>query len=189
MIVRRVARTAVTTLPTRRITPYGQFVFAPMPNWLLCRTEISLGAKVVYGRLLQYAGKHAAARPRRQTLARDTGMTISALDRYIRQLKKAQLVEIERPNRRGANRYFFPRHPWMEFRDFTSPQSRESTRSCTRQSAKVTTPEDIQRKHSKENGPARFGMTARTERGGEPAPISNILAPLFASRGSPRPKT
>ena len=57
----------------RRINPHRSFVCSLVPNWLLCRKEVSHGAKLTYARLCQFAGQDGACFPSQQTIAREIG--------------------------------------------------------------------------------------------------------------------
>lgn len=87
--------------------------FAPLPNWLLSRKEISLTAKVIYARLLQYKGKKDHAYPGRQQLADECGLGVRTLERAIEELKKFDLIIVKRRGHTRSNMYTFPLHIWM----------------------------------------------------------------------------
>lgn len=97
------------------INPHRKFLMAPLPNWLLCRQEISYGAKCLYARLVQHAGQNAQCFPKEATLARELGCSKRSIARYKKQLMKYELIATTRLGKRCSNRYFFPHHEWMEF--------------------------------------------------------------------------
>lgn len=101
----------------RYINPYRLFVGAFVPNWLLERREIGSTAKLVYARLMQYAGDTGVAYPQIKTLASEIGMSQAWVEKCLRELREAGLVEAT--PRRGpsgdieGNEYRFFFHLWM----------------------------------------------------------------------------
>jgi len=96
------------------INPWKLFTGAMIPNWLLERHELSQGAKVVYARLSQYAGRKGCAYPRVQTLANSIGLAERQTQRYLAELKKHELIRVKDFSVHGAaSRYYFLSHPWM----------------------------------------------------------------------------
>jgi hypothetical protein len=102
---------------TKPINPWKLFNGAFIPNWLLARSELSLGAKVVYARLSQFAGEGGVAYPRIAVLAAAIGMSRGATDKYLRELVNLKLIM--REARRSpcgdteCNNYYFLTHKWM----------------------------------------------------------------------------
>jgi hypothetical protein len=90
------------------------FIFAPIPLWILCRTEISDAAKLVYARLLLYKGKKMYAFPCINTLAIEVQKTSRTLLRLIKELKECRLITVKSGANTGtSNRYFIVKnHPW-----------------------------------------------------------------------------
>lgn len=138
----------------RRINPYKLFVGSFVPNWLLTRTEVSQGAKLAYARLMQYAGEHGVAFPRRETISAELGISESQYDRYVKELvDKHQLIEVDQRGLGQANRYYFLRHPWI-VEAMTSP---DSAYMRTQDSADTQTPlKRISRRESVEDIPQGF---------------------------------
>ena len=100
------------------ILPYKKFLNAYVPNWLLCRKEkISPGAKLLYSLLCQHAGKNGQCYPKQETLAEELGCSKRTIARYIKELKKWELIKSTRLGKRCSNRYFMLEHEWMEFHD------------------------------------------------------------------------
>lgn len=100
---------------SRKIKPKPlNTTFAPIPNWLLSRTEISFGAKALYGRLIQFADQDGVAWPNQQTLAQELGIKDRQLRTYLQELVRFLLISIELQGMPASNRYFFFYHPWME---------------------------------------------------------------------------
>lgn len=84
-----------------------------IPNWLLCRHEVSQGGKLAYARLAQYAGKDGECFPKQETLAAELGVSGRTANDYIRELVQHKLIEKVRIGLCKANRYFFLDHPWI----------------------------------------------------------------------------
>jgi hypothetical protein len=95
-----------------------------IPLWILERSEISAGAKLIYSALSRHAGENGECFPGVARLARELGMPISfgndrapdsrAIRRYIQELVDVGLLEKEQRGLNKSNRYFFLRHEWME---------------------------------------------------------------------------
>jgi hypothetical protein len=100
----------------RRVDP-KRFTFAPVPNWLLERHELSAGAKLCYARLIQHAGHKGVAWPRQWTLGEELGTNDRQVRRWIEELEQLELIEVEREEYGGINHYFFLKHPWMDAGD------------------------------------------------------------------------
>ncbi|MBW2993926.1 helix-turn-helix domain-containing protein [Candidatus Woesearchaeota archaeon] len=93
--------------------PYKLFVGAFVPNWLLCRREISQGAKLCFAKLAQYAGKSGESYPLLETVAKDLGVSRRQVCTYIKQLEKHKLI-ISKQNGLGkSNAYEFIKHKWF----------------------------------------------------------------------------
>jgi DNA-binding transcriptional MocR family regulator len=98
----------------KRINPYKLFVGCFLPNWLVCRKEISEGAKICYARLSQYAGDKGYAFPFQDTLAEEMGVSDRQIRRRLEELVKYNLIEQEQQGLSRPNVYYFLWHPWME---------------------------------------------------------------------------
>jgi len=87
--------------------------FAPIPNWLMRRRDLSPGAKLCYARLTQFAGKDGQCFPSLSVLAEELGCSRSQVKRYIKELERANLVE--RLQRDGHSNFFsFPSEALIE---------------------------------------------------------------------------
>jgi DNA-binding transcriptional ArsR family regulator len=98
-----------------RINPYKMFHGSFIPEWLEERPikEISIGAKLIYARLTRYAGKYGDCFPKLEKISESTGVSVSQVQRYIKELKKIGLIESSRLGKKCSNRYFFLEHKWM----------------------------------------------------------------------------
>lgn len=72
--------------------PHGLFNGIFIPEALLKAKSLSLGAKVVYGRLTRYAGKSGLCYPAMGTLASEIGLEARQARRYISELEEFGLI-------------------------------------------------------------------------------------------------
>jgi DNA-binding transcriptional regulator GbsR (MarR family) len=79
--------------------------FAPIPNSILRRTDLSHGAKLCAARLIQYAGRDIKAYPRLDTLADELGMSVRAVQRFLAELESYGLIKTQRRGRGQSNMY------------------------------------------------------------------------------------
>jgi hypothetical protein len=85
-----------------------------VPDWLLWRTDVSMGAKLVYARLARYADARGVAYPTVATLAAEIGLKERQTRSLLAELKEHGLIRQELdPARRAAARYTFLTHAWM----------------------------------------------------------------------------
>ena len=96
--------------------PHKQFIGSVVPNWLMKRTDISQGAKLCFGRLAQFAGKHGFAFPGHQRLAEELGVSVATVKSYLRDLATKGLIESQRMGSANFNRYYFLHNSAVEFR-------------------------------------------------------------------------
>ncbi len=83
----------------------SKITFAPIPNKILCRTDISHGAKLCCARLIQYAGKDGQAFPKLPLLAEELGMSVRAVQRFIIELEGLELIQSKRRGKGMSNLY------------------------------------------------------------------------------------
>lgn len=110
----RYAKEVSVKAVTETIHSNQNFTFAKFPNWLMRRKELSPGAKIVYCRLLQYAGTKSYARVKQETLSLETGFSERQVRRYLVELAHFQLIETEQVGLNSANVYHLLQHIWME---------------------------------------------------------------------------
>jgi len=108
------ART-LQSCPFPLVKPGEKGLFTPVRDWLAERTELSWPAKFLYARLERYADRKIDARPSREQLARDMGVPLGTLKRYLAELHTKfdgmPLVwSFQTGN--GPARYVFTAHPW-----------------------------------------------------------------------------
>lgn len=115
---------------TVRINPYKLFVGSMVPNWLLCRREISSSAKLLYARLCQHAGEDGKAFPGGEKLAEEIGASVPTVRRLVAELKEAGLIEVKIEKYGETARYYFLDHEWISgVRSIESETSREPEKS------------------------------------------------------------
>lgn len=96
--------------------------FAPIPNSVLRRTDLSHGAKLCCGRLIQYAGKSNKAFPKLPTLAGELGMSIRAVQRFLVELESHGLIQTQRRGRGQSNAYVLDNAILIHRPAFDTPQ-------------------------------------------------------------------
>jgi len=73
------------------VTRHG---FTQVPNFILTKKDISVGAKLAYAMLLKYAWDNGACFPGQVKLAEDTGAGERSVRTYLKELEGAGLLEI-----------------------------------------------------------------------------------------------
>lgn len=112
------------------------FIFAPVPRWLLLRKDVSDGAKLIYARLIQFSGMGKNdVYPSRQTLGDEVGKSVRAIDRFIKELINHNLILVIRHGKSMNNSYQFLTHIWMK-----ESKTYDSPKVATSDSPKVATP-------------------------------------------------
>lgn len=98
------------------IDPWKMFIGAILPNWLLCRSELSFGAKCLYARLMQYKGRTGECYPKIQTLTEELGVKTRRIKELIAELEEHKLLRVDRSGNVAGkpNVYHFRPHPWID---------------------------------------------------------------------------
>ena len=76
-----------------------------VPNFILESKEISVGAKLTYAMLLKYARELDECFPGQDRLAKDMGTTRQSVNTYIKDLRKAGLITVQRRGQGRPNLY------------------------------------------------------------------------------------
>ena len=76
-----------------------------VPNFILESKEVSVGAKLTYAMLLKYARELDECFPGQDRLAEDLGTTRQSVNTYIRDLRKAGLISVQRRGQGRPNLY------------------------------------------------------------------------------------
>jgi hypothetical protein len=74
--------------------PVTRHGFTQVPNFILTKKEISVGAKLTYAMLLKYAWDNDACFPGQAKLADDMGAAERSIRTYLKELETASLLEI-----------------------------------------------------------------------------------------------
>lgn len=94
--------------------PYKLFVGSFIPNWLMCRGEVSPGAKLCFARLAQFAGADGACYPSQTRIAKELGISERNARRYIKELEGHALITCTHRGLNRPNVYQFLWHEWMD---------------------------------------------------------------------------
>ena len=87
------------------VDPIALHGFTQVPNFILRDPAISIGAKTVYSLLLSYAWHNDLCFPGQDRLAKDVGMGIASVNRFIKELEECALIEILRRGQGKTNFY------------------------------------------------------------------------------------
>jgi hypothetical protein len=79
--------------------------FTQVPNFLLTKQELSVGAKLAYAMLLKYAWGDDACFPGQVRLAQDMGAAERSVRTYLKELESSGLLEIEQRGLGKTNLY------------------------------------------------------------------------------------
>ncbi len=79
--------------------------FTQVPNFILTKDDISVGAKLAYAMLLKYAWNNDACFPGQVKLAEDMGATDRSVRTYLKELEGADLLEIKQRGLGKTNLY------------------------------------------------------------------------------------
>ena len=79
--------------------------FTQVPNFILTKKDISVGAKLAYAMLLKYAWGEKACFPGQLKLAEDMGAGERSVRTYLKELEKAGILEIEQRGLGRTNLY------------------------------------------------------------------------------------
>src|SRR5436190_15597626 len=74
--------------------PATRFGFTQVPNFILTKGDISVGAKLSYAMLLKYAWYNDGCFPGQAKLAQDMGAGERSIRTYLKELETAELLEI-----------------------------------------------------------------------------------------------
>ena len=162
--------------PARRINPWRKFIGSMVPNWLMRRPEVGQGAKLAYGRLVQFAGREGRCFPMQETLGRELGVGERMARNYIRELERFKLIESVQNGNATSNDYRFLEHPWMH----DIPADREENFPSHRQprsasSRKTTSAPTIEENQSEENQIKEHTHTQRCHPSGLPQSLEEAL--------------
>ena len=100
--------------------PYRTLIGIYIPEAVTSHHQLSMGAKIVYGRLLRYAGSNGFCYPAVRALAREVGVVSERqVQRYLRELQDFGFIGVipwfvsadgDDRKRQTSNRYLFLWH-------------------------------------------------------------------------------
>jgi hypothetical protein len=79
--------------------------FTQVPNFILTKKDISVGAKLAYAMLLKYAWDNDACFPGQVRLAEDMGAAERSVRTYLKELETVELLEIKQRGLGKTNLY------------------------------------------------------------------------------------
>jgi hypothetical protein len=85
--------------------PVTRHGFTQVPNFILTKKELSVGAKLAYAMLLKYAWDNEACFPGQVKLAEDMGAGERSVRTYLNELEGASLLEITQRGLGKTNLY------------------------------------------------------------------------------------
>jgi hypothetical protein len=85
--------------------PVTRHGFTQVPNFILTKKELSVGAKLAYAMLLKYAWDNNACFPGQVKLAEDMGAGERSVRTYLNELEGASLLEITQRGLGKTNLY------------------------------------------------------------------------------------
>ncbi len=85
--------------------PVTRLGFTQVPNFILTKKEISVGAKLAYAMLLKYAWGDDACFPGQLKLAEDMGAAERSVRTYLKELESAGILEITQRGLGKTNLY------------------------------------------------------------------------------------
>ncbi|MBM3578192.1 MAG: helix-turn-helix domain-containing protein [Alphaproteobacteria bacterium] len=85
--------------------PVALHGFTQVPNFILRDPNLSIGAKTIYSLLLSYAWHNDLCFPGQDRLAKDVGMGLASVNRFVKELEACALIEITRRGQGRTNFY------------------------------------------------------------------------------------
>jgi len=79
--------------------------FTQVPNCMINNQGLSIGAKVVYAKLLSYAWHNHLVYPGQETMAKELGAGRRSIVRFVAELERSGYLEVERRGQGLTNRY------------------------------------------------------------------------------------
>lgn len=86
--------------------PATRYGFTQVPNFILTKKDLSVGAKLAYAMLLKYAWADDACYPGQAKLADDMGAGERSVRTYLKELESASLLEITQRGLGKTNLYW-----------------------------------------------------------------------------------
>lgn len=99
--------------------------YLKVPNHIAQSKELSLGAKLCYGRLVQYIGNNQYCYPSYATLGQELGISERQAKRYVKELIEHGLINKKRRGKEQTNLYYLSDGTNMSFHDGTDMTCKE----------------------------------------------------------------
>jgi hypothetical protein len=108
-------KTPNTLNTTKYYNPKSTLPGACIPLWLLQvpRKELSFGAKMLYGRLIQWTNEKGKVYRYAPQLSQEIGTTVRNIERYLKELRDVELIGTYQTTAGGVNNFEFYDHEWM----------------------------------------------------------------------------
>lgn len=92
-----------------RFNPHKRYHGIYIPDGVYGEKSLTPNSKLIYGRLLRYAGSDGAAFPKQETIAEELGISLSSVQNGIKLLVKVGLIEVEKRNKmyHESDKYHF----------------------------------------------------------------------------------
>jgi len=121
-----------------RFNPYKRYNGIYIPDGIYQCQLLTPLSKLVYGRLLRYAGKNGRAYPKQETIAEELCVSRSGVIKAIRQLVENDFIEVEKGSRlkHESDSYFFLEN---EYTGECKKETSECAQSTHREVDKVHT--------------------------------------------------
>jgi hypothetical protein len=103
--------------PTRKVhNPKSHAPSVYIPCWLIQvpNEELSLQAKIVYGRLSQWANNAGLCKRSAPELAEEMGVASRTIKKYLHELREVGLIGTYQEEAGGKNSFEFYQHEWMD---------------------------------------------------------------------------
>jgi len=111
--------------------PYRLFYGVFIPEALVRYAFVSPGAKLCYGRLIRYAGEKGKCFPSQEALARELGVSVRNVRRYIQELRSKGFIRTVRQGLQSSNEYEFLWHPIFDGSERTDSSYQNRTNAAS----------------------------------------------------------
>ncbi len=160
--------------------------FVQIPNAILLHDNISFGAKVAYGVLLKYAWQDGFCFPAQESLAKDLNCSIRNVQRFLSELKSAELISWKQMGLNRPNVYYIleikektidvdPDTTDLSCPDTTNSSGQDTTQMSYYKETNTNTQNNVNVNGNEENGSATKGSTQAMQ---QPEPDKTDLRKL-----------
>jgi len=120
--------------------PYRLFYGVWIPEGLLRYQGLSPGAKLCYGRLTRYAGDRGKCWPTQYELARELGVSVRNVRRYLQELQSEFFIRATQRGLNRSNEYEFLWHKTFEGSERTNPSAPNGPESSSLERPRSASP-------------------------------------------------